>query len=333
MKKFLLFPFIVLLLVLLCVCAEASEVRLGVMSFTSKVPDVPDETAAAISDYFLRTLIKAGGLRLVERERLDIIGNEIKAGVSGIIDSETAVQVGKLAGCTHMLLGALTNLSNTKTSKGFAGVYSKDKKKVSATIDVRIVKVETGDVIFADSVWAEVEQEDESYKIFNVTKNKTGIDGLESTAIAKAVERITPAVAERLRGRRKPKAQQVANTDTKPKSASFSSRNRADYENSSTDPVKVVNSYGLNKDDTNRLIARHKDALNMKSNSAKVQEYANMFSANTTDYLAAYYAALAEYNMNHGSASLAWCNRALKVNPRYYPANALRKKAEGLMKQ
>ncbi len=331
MKRLLLFSFIVLMLAVSCACAHAGEVRLGVMSFTSKVPDVPDETAAAISDYFLRTLIKAGGLRLVERERLDIIGHEIQSGVSGIIDSGTAVQVGKLAGCTHMLLGALTNLSNTKTTKGFAGVYSKDKKRVRAVIDVRIVTVETGDVIFADTAWAEAEQEDESYKIFNVTKNKTGIDGLESTAVAKAVEKITPSVAEALRGKRRPKGQQ--NTKNNVKSASFSAKNRANYENNSTDPAKVVKSYGLNPKDTNRLIAQHKETMNMTSNAAKVQEYSRMFTANGKDYLAAYYAADAEFKMNHGGASLAWCDRALKVNPRYYPANALRKKAEGLMKQ
>lgn len=318
MKKFLLS---LVLLAVLCVPASGGEVRLGIMGFTSKVPEVPDERAAAISDYFLRTLVKAHGIRLVERERIELLGGELKAGTSGMIDSGTAAEIGKLAGCTHMLLGALTNLTNITTRKGFAGVYFRDKKRIRATLDVRIVKVETGDIIFAEGGTAEVSRVDEGYSVFNIEKKNSGFDGLEGSAIAEAVVDVTPAIVSALNGT-------IPNLAVQ---ARIKARHK--YENSSTDPAKVIESYGLEDEEAEKLTARHKKIRNYNANATKSEEFAKLYRENNIDYLAAYSAALAEFNMYHGGAAVRWCDRALETNPRYYPAKSLRKQAAGIIKR
>lgn len=318
-KKFLLSC---LLFMAVCVPSWADdEIRLGIMNFTSKVPDVKDDMASSVSDFFLRAISNAGRIRLVERERFEAIAGEIKIGRSGLIDSATAAEVGKLAGCTHMLIGSLTGLSKSSTQKSFSSIYKNTTMKVRATLDVRIVEVETGDIVFADSGAATAEKEDEVYDVPAYKQRSTGFDGIELTAISKAVKNMTPNIIVALVGEPEEKEEEEEKYIY------------VNFENSSIEPAKVVKSYGLSGKDTARILTRHKDAANKKGNQAKVEAYTKMFREYNIDYLAAYLAAKAEFEMSHGSAAVGWCNKALAVNPRYYPANALKKQAEGLMKQ
>lgn len=377
MKKILLcaFAFTFAISLFTTVSVNAEEIRLGVMTFTSKVPNVSNAMTAPISDYFFKTLLKAGGIRLVERERLEMLGEEMRTGMYGLIDSGTAAKVGKLAGCNYMLLGALTNLQRAKKGSSFGKLFSQNKEKVRAVLDVRIVKVDTGDIIFAEDAAAEVEKEDKSFS-FIVEQKESGFDGLEASAISQAVNKITPSIMQALRGndnysdystssfvqsspspapvnaqRSRPAPVQTqnpapaANTEIReapartpapapaPAIGNISlSRKKSNFENRSKDPAKVIKSYGLSDSDTNRLIERHKDALKLRSKENRAETYAAMFEEYPVDFLAAYYAGLAEFDMDHGSRAVGWCEKSLSVNPRYYPAKELKKRAEGLLK-
>lgn len=105
-----------------------------------------------------------------------------------------------------------------------------------------------------------------------------------------------------------------------------------EYENRSVKPEDVIKTYGLSQRETEDLLNQHNDALRLLSNEGRVEEYSRIFSEHKGDYLAAYYVALAYFNMSKGGASISWCDKALAVNPLYYPAKALRRRAEGLMK-
>ena len=110
-------------------------------------------------------------------------------------------------------------------------------------------------------------------------------------------------------------------------------RQRArNYENRSVKPEDVIKTYGLSERDTENLIISHKDALRLLSNEGKVEAYERIFAEHSFDYLAAYGVALAHYNMSQGRQSISWCDKALAVNPLYYPAKALKRRAEGLLK-
>ena len=113
----------------------------------------------------------------------------------------------------------------------------------------------------------------------------------------------------------------------------MSLRKRArEYENRSVKPEDVIKTYGLSESEAENLIISHKDALRLLSNEGKVEAYERIFAENSFDYLAAYGVALAHFNMNQGGQSVSWCDKALAVNPLYYPAKALKRRAEGLMK-
>jgi TolB-like protein len=71
-------------------------------------------------------------LRLVERERIGFLLDELKLQTSGKVDPETAVRVGKLVGAHAVCTGGLTRIN--------------DKLR----IDVRLVSVETGEILLAE---------------------------------------------------------------------------------------------------------------------------------------------------------------------------------------
>ncbi len=60
----------------------------------------------------LVTNLFARGLDIVERTMLDRVLGEIKLGQSGVIDPETAREVGKVAGVDALVSGTITNLSS-----------------------------------------------------------------------------------------------------------------------------------------------------------------------------------------------------------------------------
>lgn len=82
-------------------------------------------------------LEKVAGLPMVERGRLRDILGELKLSETPYVDAQEAVKVGRLAGATHLVTGSIVIDSGTMR------------------IDMRIVAVETGKVLFAEEVAGE----------------------------------------------------------------------------------------------------------------------------------------------------------------------------------
>ncbi len=80
-------------------------------------------------------LNKSGSsLKLIERTKIDALLKEIALGQTGNIDPSTAVQVGRLLGAQSIAFGAFMVLGS------------------EVRIDVRIVKVETGELIVSEAI-------------------------------------------------------------------------------------------------------------------------------------------------------------------------------------
>ena len=182
------------------------RVRLGIMRFESKTYDVPDRLAASITDIFGRYLFKSKGIMLVERERLDDVMKELKLGMSGLVDEETAAEIGRLAGCDYMLMGSITNLA--RASSGVAvplfvipvSVGSANQK-VKATLDIRVVKVETGEIVLTETADGTATKSDTAVSAYGVGYANSEFGGSEGTAIAKATMALAPKVEKELTGR------------------------------------------------------------------------------------------------------------------------------------
>jgi curli biogenesis system outer membrane secretion channel CsgG len=125
----------------------------------------------ALRDLFTTEIMERahGKLRLVERAKLAEIRGELALQQSGEVDAATAQKVGKLLGAKYMLSGKITRfackvggvstgwgvgaLVGKVTGSGMAGAVagSVDVKKASFSgrLDVRLIEVETGEILAA----------------------------------------------------------------------------------------------------------------------------------------------------------------------------------------
>ena len=125
--------------------------RLSVRTFDNKTSgNVP---AAAITDMMTTELFNAGLFNLVEREKLDYVTDEIKLGMSGLMDPSTAPEVGKIQGAQYMMTGAVTvYYYNTSGGvvfvPGIAGAGAAGRTGY-VTLDIRIIDSSTSQVVYA----------------------------------------------------------------------------------------------------------------------------------------------------------------------------------------
>lgn len=113
-----------------------------------------------------------GKIRLIERKRLEEILGEQKLGSSGLVDEATAVKMGKLVGVRYMVTGKVTRFAYKKSgftsgwgatalmsklapSLGGAAAVAGDihvgKATFTGRLDVRLIDVQTGEILAAAS--------------------------------------------------------------------------------------------------------------------------------------------------------------------------------------
>ena len=99
------------------------------------------------------------------------------------------------------------------------------------------------------------------------------------------------------------------NTTTKP-----------NYENKSTDPAKVIKSYGLSSGEANSLRIKHINLAKLGNTKRAYSEYVKLAEENPNDYLAAFKAGEISRNMKKKDDAREWYKKALEINPEYEPA-------------
>lgn len=124
--------------------------RIGVVDFENKSTYSMARLGTAASDILITELTKTGKFVVVERGKLNRVMEEQKLQTSGAIDSRTAVQMGRVLGLNAMVTGSVSQFG--VRTEGFDGLLVQSKRQIAeATIDVRVVDAETGQVLYADS--------------------------------------------------------------------------------------------------------------------------------------------------------------------------------------
>ena len=156
-----------------------------------------------------------GKIRVMERERLSEVREELSFEQSGEVDGATAQKIGKLLGVRYMLTGKMTRFSCKKTgaSTGWgvgalvgkmtnsglagsvAGSVDTTKVKFSGRLDVRLIDVQSGEILasFKD----EEETADSSVKIAGGGTDVDYDDELANKVFEPIVERMTPKIIKK----------------------------------------------------------------------------------------------------------------------------------------
>jgi curli biogenesis system outer membrane secretion channel CsgG len=123
--------------------------RVGVVDFENKTA-YGQRLGTAASDILVTELAKSGKFIVVERDKMGRLLEEQKLGLTGAVDPKTAAQMGKLLGLNAIVTGSISQFGVATTGSDYLLTQTK-KQVASCTVDVRVVDVETGQIIWADS--------------------------------------------------------------------------------------------------------------------------------------------------------------------------------------
>ena len=101
-----------------------------------------------LQDSLTASLMKTGRIRLVERARVDAAMKELQLATAGVVDSNTAAQVGKLIGARYAVLGSVTAVSVNDEWRSVK-IAEKTDRKVEVAVEARLVNLETGELLGA----------------------------------------------------------------------------------------------------------------------------------------------------------------------------------------
>ena len=114
-----------------------SVIRVGILRFISMSDGISDRQAEAITDEFTNILVHSNSIAVIERSQLD--AREHRMNLSGMIDVNTAVQVGKAAGLQYIIAGSITRF------------FQLSNQEAEVTISTRMINVQTAEIILSIS--------------------------------------------------------------------------------------------------------------------------------------------------------------------------------------
>lgn len=131
--------------------ADGSRVRIAIVSFTNHGKSGGERLAQAAKDHLYYSLSKSNTVDLYEREELDKVLAEQNLHLTGAIDPKTAVEIGKLVGVSHVLIGSITETQAREGGFSLLGMAGYKSYRVICSVQARLVSVETGKVDWIDS--------------------------------------------------------------------------------------------------------------------------------------------------------------------------------------
>lgn len=123
--------------------------RIGVVAFENKTK-YGERLGGAAADILITELARTGRFIVVERGRLDKIMTEEELGMTGIADPKTATRLGKILGLNAIIIGAISQFGVKTFGSDYLVTQSKTQI-AEATVDIRLVDTDTGQVLYADS--------------------------------------------------------------------------------------------------------------------------------------------------------------------------------------
>ena len=131
--------------------------RIAVVEFDNKTPYGQRELGNSATDIIVTELQKTGQFILVEREKVQRILDEQRFQASDLVEPATVAKVGRLLGVNAIVTGAVTQFGQREEGVE-AIVYQRRSQIAECTVDIRIVDVETGEILVADSGRGEAKQ-------------------------------------------------------------------------------------------------------------------------------------------------------------------------------
>lgn len=164
-----------------------------VMPFVYSASDAQySSSVTGLQDSLTASLMKTGRIRLLERARVDAAMAELKLAAAGVVDSNTAAQVGKQIGARYAVLGSVTAVS-VKDEWRSVKIAEKTDRIVEVGVEARLVNLETGELLGAGRATGKAKSSEK-----HAFGGKIGELAKPEAIIQKAIMSITNDLAEDL---------------------------------------------------------------------------------------------------------------------------------------
>jgi curli biogenesis system outer membrane secretion channel CsgG len=124
--------------------------RIGVVEFENKSAYGQGRLGGAASDILVTELVKSGKFIVVERDRMNKIMEEQKFQAQGMTDPQTVAKMGQILGLEAIVVGSVSQFGVKKEGSDYLLTQSK-RQVADVTVDIRLIDVQSGQVILADS--------------------------------------------------------------------------------------------------------------------------------------------------------------------------------------
>ncbi len=128
--------------------------RVGIATFQDKTGSGYHSLGEGVADMLATSLVKSGKFMVLERQEIEKVIQEQQFGQSFMVTPESAPKVGQILGVELFVVGSVTEFGTKESSIGgnvplFGGGVT--TKKARAVVDIRLVNVNTGEIIAAES--------------------------------------------------------------------------------------------------------------------------------------------------------------------------------------
>lgn len=109
---------------------QLADIVLAILPFKNNTSDKSiDRTGEALADILMTRLNRSNNIKLVERQRIGQVLDELHFGDVGPVDPDTAMRIGGLLGANMLAFGSISQLGE------------------KLVLTLRLVKVETGQIV------------------------------------------------------------------------------------------------------------------------------------------------------------------------------------------
>ena len=126
----------------------------AIMPFQNKVPNIwggfGDRAGIATEELTALITDRPDVFQVIERIELQGLVDEQSLGMTGLVNPDSAAEVGNLSGAEYKIFGALTNLSAKQSNMmlgALTGGLVGSEASVVANVTIRVVEVSTGRVV------------------------------------------------------------------------------------------------------------------------------------------------------------------------------------------
>ena len=178
---------------LLATNVAQAATRIAVMDFDNKTPYRGWRVGQGASDMLATALVQRTKFAVIERGKLaSILQEQNLNNNASRFDPSTAAEIGRLLGAQYIVTGAVTEFGSSKVGGSGLGV-SLGSKGYSAAVDIRIVDVDTGEIVFADS--ASKTEKSVSIKAFGFSAGESFDNKKATKALRRAINQVSNNIA------------------------------------------------------------------------------------------------------------------------------------------